>query len=294
MQASYSPSLLISRYNVPVISKTWEEKVQIERFWPLKRLRTWLSVVGFVQWLYCVTWHRDLADKEIAWRKCHVIFNSLSRNITESTWRTSRAFWKGWYRSIWTFLLTFSTGIAIGTLWSKIITKEPTKACLAFISETWSNLEWGKSPLRYAITEKCTNFTDVSQEIRSITQLSYKVCFTSMRKWLIKRRLNSHIEMLYQNIATKSEFVTSVKLPSYPSIFKTLLIQLKLSNPQVKAKDFFCPLEVLKFVHAPKFYRAMRVYSAQFQDLIWSILTPQTQKSFLFFFSLNESASGGK
>ena len=51
--------------------------------------------------------------------------------------------------------------------------------------------------------------------------------------------------------------------------FKTLLIQLKLSNqPQVKAKDFFCPLEVLKFVHAPQFYRAMRVYSAQFQDLI--------------------------
>ena len=53
------------------------------------------------------------------------------------------------------------------------------------------------------------------------------------------------------------------------SIFKTLLIQLKLSNqPQVKAKDFFCPLEVLKFVHGPKFCRAMRVYSAQFQNLI--------------------------
>ena len=67
----------------------------------------------------------------------------------------------------------------------------------------------------------------------------------------------------------ESEFVTSVKLPSHLSIFKTLLIQPKLSNqPQVKAKDFFCPLEVLKFVHAPKFYRAMRVYSAQFQDLI--------------------------
>ena len=72
------------------------------------------------------------------------------------------------------------------------------------------------------------------------------------------------IEYSYQ-----SDFVPSVKLPSHLSSFKTLLIQLKLSNqPQVKAKDFFRPLEVLKFVHAPKFYRAMRVYSAQFQDLI--------------------------
>ena len=70
-------------------------------------------------------------------------------------------------------------------------------------------------------------------------------------------------------MATKSEFVTLVKLPSHLSIFKTLLIHLKLSNqPHVDEKDFFCPLEVLKFVHAPKFYRAMRVESAQFQDFI--------------------------
>ena len=88
-----------------------------------------------------------------------------------------------------------------------------------------------------------------------------------MCKWLIKRRLNSteiilHVEILYKSIATKSEFVTSVKLPSHLFIFKTLLIELKLSNrPQVNAKDFFCPLEVLKFVHSPTFYRAMRVYS---------------------------------
>ena len=61
----------------------------------------------------------------------------------------------------------------------------------------------GKSPLRYAITEKCTDFTDSAQELRSITKLSYEVCFTSMCEWLIKRRLNSteiipHVEMLYR------------------------------------------------------------------------------------------------
>ena len=53
------------------------------------------------------------------------------------------------------------------------------------------------------MTKKYTNFTDASQELRSITQLSYDVCFTSMCKWLIKRRLNSteiipHVEMLYR------------------------------------------------------------------------------------------------
>ena len=57
--------------------------------------------------------------------------------------------------------------------------------------------------MRYAITEKCTDFTDASQELRSITQLSYEVCFTSMCKWVFKRRLNSakvipHAEMLYR------------------------------------------------------------------------------------------------
>ena len=35
-----------------------------------------------------------------------------------------------------------------------------------------------------------TVFADVSQGLRIITQLSYEVCFTSMCKWLIKRRLN--------------------------------------------------------------------------------------------------------
>ena len=57
--------------------------------------------------------------------------------------------------------------------------------------------------------------------------------------------------------------IGNIKLPSHLFIFKTLLIQLKLSNqPQINAKDFFCPLKVLKFFHAPTFYRAMRVYSA--------------------------------
>ena len=41
-------------------------------------------------------------------------------------------------------------------------------------------------------------------------------------------------------MATKSEFVTSVKLAYHLSVFKTLLIQLKPSNhePQVNEKTF--------------------------------------------------------
>ena len=50
---------------------------------------------------------------------------------------------------------------------------------------------------------KCTVFADISQGLRIRTQLSYEVCFTSMCKWLIKRRLNStevipHVEICYR------------------------------------------------------------------------------------------------
>ena len=53
-------------------------------------------------------------------------------------------------------------------------------------------------------------------------------------------------------MATKSEFVTSVKRPSHLTIPSS-------NQPLVNDKDIFCPLEVFKFVHASKFYRAMRV-----------------------------------
>ena len=51
--------------------------------------------------------------------------------------------------------------------------------------------------------KKCTVFADVSQGLRIRTQLSCEVCFTSMCKWLIRRRLNStevipHVEKCYR------------------------------------------------------------------------------------------------
>ena len=82
-----------------------------------------------------------------------------------------------------------------------------------------------------------------------------------------------------------SLLITSIKLPTHLSIFKTLIMQLKPSNqPQVKEKDLFCPLEVFKFVHAPKFYRAMRVYSRPNSRINLSHIDPPNQKILFLIF----------
>ena len=64
------------------------------------------------------------------------------------------------------------------------------RSLYGFYSSKVDRFEMKNINRRFVDFLKCAVFADASQGLRMMTQLSYQVCFTSMCKWLIKRRLN--------------------------------------------------------------------------------------------------------
>ena len=151
-----------------------------------------------------ITWHLRQAISLSAKSRCLVTQCNYCANLT--TPNQVRSLRRGQNRSIWTFSSQVFELIGI------IVTFEDQqrrtiRSLYGFYSSKVDRFET-KNTLTVELRNfwKCTVFADVSQALQIITQLTlHELCFTSVCKWLIKRRLNStevpvipHVEICYR------------------------------------------------------------------------------------------------